>query len=107
MSADVAWLFSAVDHPDFLLSADDPDLSASEARRFSFYLNAYMRIREFAWFQYKTEILDEATFESYMTPTAFIFIFCSWPRLPGTQCVWWRSQIQCLRARMGRDTPAA
>ena len=33
----------------------------------------YLRIREFAWYQYQSGILDETTWESYMAPTVVIF----------------------------------
>jgi hypothetical protein len=40
--------------------------SSGDMRRYA----AFFRIREFAWFQYQSGILDQASWESYIAPLA-------------------------------------
>ena len=37
------------------------------------FLIAFLRIREFAWYQYRNGILDKTTWESYLAPTFITF----------------------------------
>jgi hypothetical protein len=46
-----------------------PDLSPQQTSQIQPYVIAFIRIREFAWFQYRNGILDEATWASYIAPT--------------------------------------
>jgi hypothetical protein len=45
---------------------------APEGNRTNFFA-AFFRIREFAWFQYQSGILDQATWESYIGPVPDMF----------------------------------
>ena len=72
MEADLAFLSKAMDYPEIALGLGGGNTTAEDIR-ISAYLVSYLRIREFAWFQYQNGILDEATWESYMAPTALIF----------------------------------
>lgn len=55
------------------LVLDDADLSAEDERRFVWILVKAIRIREFAWHQYKSGSLDEKTWQSYMAPVGEMF----------------------------------
>ena len=72
MTADVNFLMDA---EEFLTAMGTPseDLSSAQFERLSRQTIAYMRIREFAWFQYQDGILDESTWNSYLRPTAPLF----------------------------------
>jgi hypothetical protein len=37
------------------------------------WIISYLRVREFAWYQYRNGFLDETTWESYIAPTAVVF----------------------------------
>ena len=41
--------------------------------RFNSWLVMYLRITEFAWYQYQNGILDKTSWESYMAPTVAVF----------------------------------
>jgi len=55
------------------LIGDDVKLSAENERRFFWLVVKALRIREFAWHQYNSGILDESTWQSYMAPVPGIF----------------------------------
>jgi len=55
------------------LIGDDVKLSPENERRFFWLVVKALRIREFAWHQYNSGILDESTWQSYMAPVAGIF----------------------------------
>jgi hypothetical protein len=57
--------------PHFI--TDDMPLSPEDHRRFVWIVIKAIRIREFAWHQYQSGILDEQTWESYMAPVSGIF----------------------------------
>ena len=65
---------------DFIARAVDPHLIGDEVRltpederRFIWLLVKAIRIREFAWHQYKSGNLDEKSWQSYMAPVAGMF----------------------------------
>jgi hypothetical protein len=65
---------------DFIVHAVDPHLIGDEVtlapedeRRFIWLLVKALRIREFAWHQYKSGNLDEKSWQSYMAPVAGLF----------------------------------
>jgi hypothetical protein len=33
----------------------------------------FLRIREFAWYQYNNKIIDKAAFDGYMAPISIVF----------------------------------
>lgn len=55
------------------LIGDDVKLSAEDERRFTWIIIKALRIREFAWHQYKLGLLDESTWQSYLAPVPGIF----------------------------------
>lgn len=55
------------------LVGDDVKLTPEDERRFTWVVIKAIRIREFAWHQYKEGNLDEATWNSYMAPVPGIF----------------------------------
>jgi len=55
------------------LIGDKVKLTPEDERRFTWLVIKALRIREFAWHQYKSGALDEATWQSYMAPVAGIF----------------------------------
>ncbi|MFC2950609.1 hypothetical protein ACFOOP_01625 [Marinicaulis aureus] len=55
------------------LVRDDVKLTLEEERRFVWLLVKAIRIREFAWHQYKSGNLDEKSWQSYMAPVPEMF----------------------------------
>lgn len=55
------------------LIGDDIELTPEDERRFTWMLVKAIRIREFAWHQYKSGSLDEESWQSYMAPVAGLF----------------------------------
>jgi hypothetical protein len=72
MAADIEFLTTLMENPEIEANVMQSELSLAQEKQIQPYVIAYMRIREFAWFQYKNGILDESTWISYMAPTAFI-----------------------------------
>jgi len=73
LDADLSWLSTQIEYPELMGQVDDPNLSQEDWARTQAYLVQYLRIREFAWFQYQNGILDEPTWQSYLRPTANVF----------------------------------
>ena len=85
MLADLSFLGELFEHPEINLflgiGAGSGDVRGDEATvftdadyvRLDTHLTQYLRIREFAWFQLQNGILDQATFDAYISPTAYIF----------------------------------
>ena len=85
MNADVALIIANLD-PEIAAATDTSrpysELTEVEARIASNFLAAFFRVREFAWIQYKSGILDKATWDSYIAPaTRFL-------RRPGAHQAW-------------------
>ena len=55
------------------LIGDEIELAPEDERRFIWMLVKAIRIREFAWHQYKSGSLDEESWQSYMAPVAGLF----------------------------------
>jgi hypothetical protein len=55
------------------LIGDEVKLTPEDERRFIWLLVKGLRIREFAWHQYKSGSLDEKSWQSYMAPVAGMF----------------------------------
>jgi len=55
------------------LIGDEADLTPEDERRFTWILIKALRIREFAWHQYKSGNLDEESWQSYLAPVAGMF----------------------------------
>lgn len=52
---------------------DEVQLTPEDERRMMWLLIKALRIREFAWHQYKSGNLDEKSWQSYMAPVAGLF----------------------------------
>ena len=85
MAADVEMVSALISNPEAWANAmqTDIELSFVEQRQVINVLAGLLRIREFAWFQFKNGIMDEATFNSYLAPAVRWLrnIFNSWESL--------------------------
>ena len=70
MAADVEMLSASYSSLDIfsLVLKDSSELTDSESYAVGCWCAAFVRIREFAWFQYKAGIMDESTWQSYVSP---------------------------------------
>ena len=71
MAAEVEVLsasFSSVDVPSLIVKVP-AELTPGEDFAVGAWCAAFVRVREFAWFQYKAGILDESAWRSYVGPT--------------------------------------
>ena len=74
LDADLALITGFIDHAlDPHLISDEVVLLPEDERRIVWMVVKALRIREFAWHQYKSGILDEPTWNSYMEPVPGIF----------------------------------
>lgn len=72
MSADVTFLsasFGAVDI-NATLKTPREELTEADVNRLIQWISALARIREFAWFQYQSGVIDEVTLRSYVRALA-------------------------------------
>lgn len=71
MTADVEMISTLISNPEASANAfkTGSELSFVEQRQVRNVFAGLLRVREFAWFQYKNGIMDEATFTSYLAPT--------------------------------------
>ena len=72
LEADLGLLFQAMDNPDSVERQGTLGSSPDEVRRAA-WLVSFLRIREFAWFQYQNGVLDQTTWESYISPAREVF----------------------------------
>jgi hypothetical protein len=74
MTADVEMLSASYSSHDItsLILKDPAQLTPGEDYALGCWCAAFVRIREFAWFQYKAGILDELTWRSYIGPVGRI-----------------------------------
>ena len=84
MAADVTIVAALINSPESWenLTAPFSELSVAEQGQVSNVLAGLLRVREYAWFQYKNGILDQATLQSYLAPIA------RWLELGDTRIVW-------------------
>ena len=68
--ADLAFLAASLEDNQLFARIDEPGVSSADLTRFRSALVQYLRMREFAWFQYQAGILDEETMRSYLDPQA-------------------------------------
>ncbi len=68
MMADVTMLAAAMENPEVNVNLEKAEITDIEREQLEIFLAAFLRIREFAWFQYQNDILDEATWQSYLAP---------------------------------------
>lgn len=72
MTAEIEFLMKSIDYPESTAGLGNDTLTTEQVR-FTAWLVSYLRIREFAWFQYQHGILDATTWNSYMAPTGAVF----------------------------------
>jgi len=84
MSADVAMVAAAVGAPQAWTNLHKPfaELGLQEQEQATNVLAGLLRVREYAWFQYKNGILDEAALRSYLAPMT------RWLRWGDAMTVW-------------------
>ena len=74
LDADLGLISDFIDHAlDPHLIGDEVKLTPEDERRFTWLLVKGIRIREFAWHQYKSGNLDAKSWQSYMAPVASMF----------------------------------
>jgi hypothetical protein len=74
LDADLGLISTFITHAvDPHLIGDEVKLTPEDERRFTWLLVKAIRIREFAWHQYKSGHLDEKPWQSYMAPVASMF----------------------------------
>lgn len=74
LDADLGLISGFIDHAvDPHLISDKDKLSPEDERRLTWMVVKALRVREFAWHQYRSGILDEESWESYMQPVPGIF----------------------------------
>lgn len=74
LDADLGLITDFVTHAvDPRLLGDEVELTPEDERRMVWLLIKALRIREFAWHQYKSGSLDEKSWQSYMAPVAGLF----------------------------------
>lgn len=69
LAADLNLLSKSMDYRD---AAGGLGQSPEEVQ-FQSWIVSFLRVREFAWYQYRNGILDQTTFESYMAPIGVVF----------------------------------
>jgi len=67
LAADLQMLTTSIENPEIVVATTTNGWSAEDAK-IGAYVAGTLRIREFAWSQYQDGILDERTWNSYMTP---------------------------------------
>ena len=72
LDADLGYLSNVIDYPELGIGRGVPGETEEEVRVMALLIS-YLRIREFAWFQYQNGILDETTWQSYISPTPLVF----------------------------------
>jgi len=68
MATDIELLMKVADEPQIsinLLAKSESDLTPEGAAQLEAFVIAFLRVREYAWFQYQDGILDEAAWASY------------------------------------------
>ncbi len=70
MAADVATLAALIQTPRAFTNLHKPfaQMSLEEQEQVGNVVAALIRVREYAWFQYKNGVMDEAALHSYMAP---------------------------------------
>lgn len=74
LDADLRLISGFIDHAlDPHLISDNDQLTPENERRITWMVVKALRVREFAWHQYRSGILDEQSWQSYMEPVPGIF----------------------------------
>ncbi|MEM6858634.1 MAG: hypothetical protein AAF559_12245 [Pseudomonadota bacterium] len=74
LDADLRLISGFIDHAiDPHLISDKAELTPENERRITWMVVKALRVREFAWHQYRSGILDEQSWQSYMEPIPGMF----------------------------------
>lgn len=74
LDADLRLITGFIEHAiDPHLIGDADELTPENERRITWMVVKALRVREFAWHQYRSGILDEQSWQSYMEPVPGIF----------------------------------
>ena len=73
LSADLQLLDNLMDYPQLFDPANTANLTGDDLSRRDIYYVSVLRIREYAWQQYKNDLVDEDTLESYLEPLKWVF----------------------------------
>ena len=74
LDADLRLISAFIDHAlDPHLISDNDQLTPENERRITWMVVKALRVREFAWHQYRSGTLDERSWQSYMEPVPGIF----------------------------------
>lgn len=84
MTADVEVIGALISNPGAFENLRKPfsELTMAEQGQTANVLAGLLRVREFAWFQYKSGVLDEVTLRSYLAPLA------RWLQWEGAKPTW-------------------
>jgi hypothetical protein len=84
MTADVEVIGALIGNPGAFANLQKPfsELTLAEQGQTANVLAGLLRVREFAWFQYKSGVLDEVTLRSYLAPLT------RWLKWEGTKPTW-------------------
>ena len=66
LDSDLELLEYIGEHPELFRDMDRQDLSEDNILTIRMFLLRMLRVREFAWNQYQSGVMDEATWQSYM-----------------------------------------
>jgi len=84
IQAETESLGGLIDHPEInvflrtpiadstVVVGEEPEYTAADYWRVDAWVTQYLKIREFAWFQFQNGVMDEVAFEAYMAPTGSI-----------------------------------
>ena len=73
LGADLQVLDNLMDYPQFFYPTETGNLTGDDLTRRDIYFVTILRIREYAWQQYKNGLVDEDTLESYLEPLKWVF----------------------------------
>jgi len=68
LEADLSIIDDLFENPDLIVARSDPNIDELDYERVRMYWVKLLRSREFAYFQYRDGLMDEATWESYLGP---------------------------------------
>jgi hypothetical protein len=73
LAAVLVILDNMIDYPQLYNPANTGNLTGDDIPRRDAYFVSILRIREFAWQQYRNGLVDEQTLASYLEPLRFVF----------------------------------
>ena len=73
LAADLQLLDNLMDYPQLYDPANTKNLTGEDLSRRDVYFVSTLRIREYAWQQYRNGLVDADTLASYLEPLRFIF----------------------------------